>query len=120
MTEEVNSDELSIFVSSTLKAIASGVADAQKTQISSAHNTGTFGFSSPKDIEFDVAVSAKQTGTGGAGLKVAVFGIGANAGGQLASENATISRIRFSIPTNFKEHPKAAPSIPSTRGDECE
>jgi Trypsin-co-occurring domain 2 len=111
MTEKANSDELSIFVSSTLKAIASGVADAQETQISSAHGTGVFGFNAPTDVEFDVAVSAKQTGTEGGGLKVAVFGIGANVGGQVGSENSSISRIRFSVPTNFKEHPKSAVAI---------
>jgi hypothetical protein len=114
MSEEANSDELTIFVASTLKAIAAGVADAQQVQIASAHGKGVFGFSAPKDVEFDVAVSAKHTGTGGAGLKVAVFGIGANAGGQLANENSTISRIRFSVPTNFKENAKAAPVVPST------
>ncbi len=115
MTEDANADELSIFVSSTLKAIASGVANAQKTQISSPHGTGNFGFSAPKDVEFDVAVSAKQSETGGVGLKVSVFGIGANAGGQLAGESSTISRIRFSVPTNFKQNPAATPSIPSTK-----
>jgi hypothetical protein len=114
MTENANAEELSIFVSSTLRAIAAGVADAQDTKIVSAHGTGVSGFSAPKDVEFDIAVSARQTGTGGGGFKLSVFGIGANATGEAASENATISRVRFSVPTNFKEHPKAAPVIPST------
>ena len=108
MTEQANSDELSVFVSSTLKAIAAGIADAQATQISSAHGTGVSGFTAPKEVEFDIAVSAKQTGSGGGGLKVAVFGIGANADAQAGSENSTISRIKFSVPTNFKEHSKPA------------
>ena len=113
MTDEANAEELSIFVSSTLKAIAIGVASAQATQIASAHGTGVSGFSAPKEVEFDVAVSAKQTGTGGGGFKLAVFGIGANVDGQLASESSTISRVRFAVPTNFKEHPKPSPVIPT-------
>jgi hypothetical protein len=115
MNEEANSDELSLFVSSTLKAIASGVAIAQETKIPSAHGTGIFGFAAPKDVEFDIAVSAKQTGTAGGGFKIAVFGIGGNAKGDLGTENATISRIRFAVPTNFKEHPKPPVIISSTK-----
>jgi hypothetical protein len=114
VTNEANSDELRIFVASTLRAIAAGVADAQGTKISSAHGTGEFGFSAPELVEFDVAVSAKQTGSSGGGMKVAVFGIGANLAANLGSEDATVSRIKFSIPTKFKEsQPAAANPLPT-------
>jgi len=103
MSDEADSEELSTFVASTLKAIASGIEEAQGTQISSAHKRGVFGFSAPELIEFDVAVSAKSTGKAGGGMKVAVFGIGANLSGEQVGENSTISRIRFSIPTKFKD-----------------
>ncbi|WP_309622300.1 hypothetical protein [Novosphingobium sp.] len=99
---QANSDELSTFITSTLSAIAEGIRNAQGSQIESAHGTGVSGFTAPKEVEFDVAVSAKKTDAVGGGLKVAVFGIGANTKADLGSENATISRIRFSVPTNFK------------------
>jgi hypothetical protein len=102
MTEKPDSDELAAFVESTLRAIATGIQNAQDAQISSAHGTGKSGYAAPKDVEFDIAVSAKRTGATGAGLKVAVFGIGANAGGDMSAESSTVSRIRFSVPTNFK------------------
>ena len=102
MTEKANSEELSAFVASTLRAIAVGISDAQGAQISSAHGTGISGFTAPKLIDFDIAVSAKSTGLTGGGLKVAVFGIGANAEGSQGSENATVSRIKFSVPMAFK------------------
>lgn len=100
---DADTDELQTFVASTLKAIAARIEEAQGTQISSAHGTGVFGFNAPRKIEFDVAVSAKLSGKAGGGMKVAVFGIGANLGAEEGSENSTISRIRFSIPTNFKD-----------------
>lgn len=103
MTDSADTEELSTFVASTLKAIALGIEEAQGTQISSAHKSGIFGFSAPEEIEFDVAVSAKTTGKAGGGMKVAVFGIGANLAGEEGNENSTISRIRFSIPTKFKD-----------------
>ena len=103
MSETTDAQELTAFVSGTLKAIAQGIEEAQGSKISSAHRTGEFGFSAPEQVEFDVAVSAKSTGSGGGGMKVAVFGIGANMGAEVGSENSTISRIRFSVPTKFKD-----------------
>ena len=102
MTEAADSDELAVFVSSTLLAIAAGIREAQSTKISSAHGTGKSGYTAPKEVEFDIAVSAKRTGSAGAGLKVAVFGIGANAGGEQGTESSTVSRIKFVVPTSFK------------------
>ena len=102
MAEDANSDELAAFVSSTLRAIALGIQAAQGTQITSAHRTGVSGFTAPEKVEFDIAVSAKKTGTTEGGFKVAVFGIGANAGGDSGSESSTVSRIRFVVPTHFK------------------
>ena len=115
MTEDANSDELAAFVASTLRAIASGIREAQSTKIASAHGTGTSGYAAPKEVEFDIAVSAKTTGSTGAGFKVAVFGIGANVGGDAGRENSNISRIKFSVPTNFKSS-VSSPAIPTTTG----
>ncbi len=103
MTENADSDELATFVASTLRAIALGIENAQGAQIGSPHGTGKSGFSAPAEVAFDIAVSAKRTGSTGAGLKVAVFGIGANASGEHSDESSTVSRIRFSVPTKFKQ-----------------
>lgn len=109
MSKETDTGELTAFVAETLKAIAAGIEEAQGTQISSAHQSGVFGFSAPEKIEFDVAVAAKTTGTVGGGMKVAVFGIGAKLGAEGGSENSSISRIRFSIPTKFKDTSQKSP-----------
>ena len=103
MAENANSDELSAFVSSTLRAIAEGIASAQGTQISSAHGTGVHGFNAPKEVEFDIAVSAKNSGAAEGGLKIAVFGISAGTGANIGTESSTVSRIKFSVPTNYKQ-----------------
>lgn len=63
----------------------------------------------PKLIEFDIAVAARSTGVAGGGLKVAVFGIGANAEGKQESESVTVSRIRFSVPMAFKRTQESEP-----------
>ena len=102
MSRKPNSDELSAFVASVLRAIAEGVREAQGKQIDSAHGTGVHGFNAPKEVQFDIAISAKSTGSADGGLKIAVFGIGANASGSAVNENSTISRVQFSVPTNFK------------------
>lgn len=118
VSNKANTEELEAFVASTLKAIAAGIQDAQGTNISSAHGTGVFGFNAPSEIEFDVAVSAKVSGKEDGGMKVAVFGIGANLGNEKGSESSTISRIRFSIPTNFKNTtpPKPIDTSSLTKG----
>jgi hypothetical protein len=102
MAEQANSDELATFVSSTLLAIAKGITDAQGTNIRSAHGTGVSGFAAPREVEFDIAVSAKKAGTAEGGFKVQVFSIGANAGAGTSSESSLISRIKFTVPSHFK------------------
>lgn len=104
MGQEPNSSELTAFVASTLKAIAAGIEEAQGTQIASAHGTGSFGFRAPDEVEFDVAVSAARSESGGGGMKVAVFGIGANLDAKLGTESSSLSRIRFTVPTTFKKN----------------
>jgi hypothetical protein len=102
MSEGPDADELSAFVTSTLGAIAAGIEGAQGTLMKSPHGTGVSGYSAPAQVEFDIAVSAKKSGNTDAGLKVAVFGIGANIGGGEGTESSSVSRIRFTVPTKFK------------------
>lgn len=49
-------------------------------------------------FDFDVALTASDAQTGGAGLKVVAGLIGGGFGGELKTENATVSRLRFRIP----------------------
>lgn len=100
---KVEENELQAFVASTLTAIMAGVSDAMpNARVSSAFGTGEFAFSAPENVIFDVAVTAKHSGTARGGFKIQVFGIGANAGGDTSSESSTVSRIQFKIPTRFK------------------
>ena len=98
----VESNELQPFVTSTLIAIMNGIADAQDARIRSPSGAGEFAFNAPENVTFDVAVTAKHTGSARGGFKIEVFGIGANAGGDTSSEASTVSRIQFSVPTKFK------------------
>jgi len=100
---KADSEELAAFVTSTLIAITKGIHDAQQeAMIRSAHGTGVFGFSAPKEVEFDVAVTAKKVGAAQGGFKVEVFSIGAHVGGEKGSESSSVSRIKFNIPSHYK------------------
>lgn len=80
-----------------------GISDVQDgARIRSAHGSGEYGFAGPKSVTFDVAVTAKHTGTARGGMKIQVFSIGANAGGDVSTEASAVSRIQFTIPTKFK------------------
>ncbi|HEY0044897.1 MAG TPA: trypco2 family protein [Allosphingosinicella sp.] len=100
---EVEENELRVFVASTLEAIMAGITDAQPSaRVKSAHGTGTYAFSAPKEVTFDVAVTVKRTGSKSGGFKVQVFSMGANAGADAASENSTVTRVQFTVPSKFK------------------
>ena len=100
---EADQDELRLFVSSTLRAIMAAVVDAQDAaKVPAASTAGHLGFIGPDKVTFDVAVHAKKTGKSGGGLKVEVFSIGANAEKGASREDATVSRISFSIPTAYR------------------
>ena len=53
-------------------------------------------------ITFDIAVTVESTDAmeGGAGFKIAVFGMGTSAGGKKGkgSKNVVINRIQFEVP----------------------
>jgi Trypsin-co-occurring domain 2 len=96
-----DSSELSIFISEALQAIMSGVAAAQPKATASSDIQGTsflFGFHSPSEVSFDIAVTAKKSETSDKGLKLEVFSVGANAKGEKGHENSTVSRVAFTIP----------------------
>ena len=98
------------FVSNSLTEILDGIVDAQKKakkinatvipkrQQYSKEQLRKEGYDRVKEIEFDIAVSAKS-GTktkGGIGVVAAVFSVGANRTSNFT--NSTVSRLRFSVP----------------------
>ncbi|WNO52626.1 hypothetical protein [Stakelama saccharophila] len=93
----IDSDELTAFVASTLKAIAAGVEDASD-QTSVEMNDFVFGFDMPEAVSFDLAVSATRNIAKGGGLKVHVASLIAGEG-KLSSEQKAeeISRIAFDV-----------------------
>src|SRR3546814_5477166 len=98
--------DLKTFISSTLVQIVEGVAEAQG-QVA-AHGSARINpagddanYTEPKDVAFDIAVTVKESASGGgkAGISVAMFKIGGGAEATAASE--AISRIKFSIPLSL-------------------
>jgi hypothetical protein len=100
--DDADSNELRLFVSETLSAVMAAVNDVRTTASSpSPKGTGRYEFKAPDNVEFDIAVSAKRSAQGGGRLKLEVFSVGANMGGEKASELSTVSRVKFNIPRVF-------------------
>lgn len=110
--------ELKEFVATALTQIFEGIQDAQARTLGNGEiNPGLVGgmrlelakqgiFMSAGDgwvrsVEFDVAVTigASEGLTGGMGLVVGPFVIGAK--GEAESQSSTISRIRFAVPVAY-------------------
>nr|WP_314529070.1 hypothetical protein [uncultured Brevundimonas sp.] len=51
-----------------------------------------------REIEFDVAVTAAKSASGKANAGIKVMSLDIGAGGQVGSENSTVSRIKFTVP----------------------
>lgn len=49
-------------------------------------------------VDFDIALTVEDASKGSGGGSLKVFGIGANAQGELASKDTTVSRIQFAVP----------------------
>jgi len=95
--EAVDNDELTAFVSSTLRAIAAGVDEAARnTRVDKER--GYTQFEMPPKVVFDVAVTAKRTAGTSKGLKVEVFNVGGGLEGKKSTDHETVSRIQFEVP----------------------
>ena len=116
--------ELNEFVATTLKQIIEGVSEAQLGMKDRAlvnpgimgEVAGTsiplakgFGKSSVQFIEFDVAVSATSTSEGGGSAGIAVLGFNVKGGGGGSTQEASLNRIKFSVPVAFP-NPEAFPA----------
>lgn len=100
-----DANELRLFVAETLGAVMAGVNDVRDSaSIRSPKGNGTYSFKAPTQVEFDIAVSAKQSGQAGGKLKLEVFTVGVNAGGEKAHETSTVSRIKFTVPRAFLQN----------------
>ena len=103
--DQADGSELRAFVAETLRAVMAGISDVgSDASVRSIHGHGEYNFKAPERIDFDVAVSAEHSGTARGGFKLQVFGVGANAGGDVTSKGSTVSRIVFSVPTDFKRY----------------
>ena len=109
--------ELKSFISGSLKAIMEGISDVQtETKMASAHGTGSYAYNAPKEVTFDIAVSAERSSStkGGFSLKVLSVGAGAEAEGEKA--HSTVTRIQFSVRTEFKNKNADKPiTMPTSR-----
>lgn len=102
--------DLRTFVSETLTQISKGIADAQAAnpdvRICPPVNTSATGGQQSiqgdgkavQEIIFDIAVTAAENDStkGEGGIKVFYMSFGAS--GEHATQNATVSRIKFSLP----------------------
>jgi hypothetical protein len=99
-----NADELRAFVSSTLQAIFDGIRDSQKdANLTNQRGRGASAFDLPREVTFDIAVTAKSIGGKSGKLKLEVFSVGANVGGEKSDENSTVSRVSFAVPFQYRE-----------------
>jgi hypothetical protein len=87
--EKIDNHELASFVTSTLNAIAGGVESA---------SSDTKRFSVPTKVNFEIAVTATRSSSGGGGLKLQVF----NLEGKAAKADEQVSRVSFEVATHNK------------------
>jgi len=93
----IDSDELTAFISATLKAIAAGVGDAAD-QVAVLRDDFVYSFEMPENVSFDLAVSAKRNTSTGGGLKVQIASI-ISGDARVSHDDGgeEISRISFEI-----------------------
>lgn len=99
-----NYDELQSFITGTLKAIVEGIADAQSSRMTSPFETGVHAYNAPKEVMFDIAVTAERASSTKGGFQLKILSVGANAGGEAEHTNSTATRIQFSVRTEFKRN----------------
>jgi hypothetical protein len=119
VTEDQNDDfsELRAFVAGTLKAIMDGISDAQATAtLSSPFGSGVHAYNAPKEVSFDVAVSAERATSAKGGFNLKILSVGADAGAKSDKSESTVTRIQFSVRTEFKSKDADRPvNIPSMK-----
>jgi hypothetical protein len=102
------------FVSDSLVQICEAVLDAQeKTSKSGARVNPYFRRAKPEEaaqvVKFDLAVTVSQQANGKAGGEIKILGASLGGGGELATSEQTISRIKFEIPIDLPRTTKDLP-----------
>ncbi len=107
--------ELKEFVKTTLVEIVGGVEEAQKVVAhtfsgaminppiesnETAKRTGTHVYiqSQVKDVDFDVAVAAREEAGMKPGVGISIVVLKAGVEGEVSYENTAVNRIRFKVP----------------------
>ena len=124
--------DLKDFVSQTLISIVDGVKEAQKHANDNdafvnpgglMRNAANVGDNSIWDnrtnnyaqhVTFDVAVTAEDTSTGGAKVKVLSGILGGDIGGEKGNKNSVASRVQFSVPVLLPSHDVGDPRARSS------
>jgi hypothetical protein len=96
----IDNEELSAFIGSTLRAIKTGI-DSAGIRVGNGP-IGNDAFRMPKQVVFDVAVTVRHSDEASVGLKVQICGFGAGADGKLGSESQTVSRVSFDVPWAYE------------------
>ena len=114
--------DLKDFVAETLTSILEGVSNAQEKakELGAFVNPGglmrnvsnvsdnsiwdnrTNNFA--QQVNFDVAVTAEDSATGGAKIRVLSGILGGDIGGEKANKNSIVSRVQFSVPILLPAH----------------
>lgn len=119
MSDKADDDfsELQAFVAGSLKAIMEGISEAQSSaQLSSPFGSGTHAYNAPKEVSFDVAVTAERASSAKGGFSLKVLSVGAGAEKQGDRSHSTATRIQFSVRTEFRsKHADQPVKIPSSR-----
>ena len=100
MPDTVDNNELTAFIAQTLEAIGSGISGSGISQ--SYGPIGAEAFRMPKEVKFDIAVTAKHSAEAGGSLKIQVFGAGLDVGGKGGAEAQTVSRVQFTVPWHYE------------------
>ena len=109
--------ELRAFVAGTLQAIMDGISDAQPTaKLTSPFGSGTHAYNAPKEVSFDVAVSAERASSKKGGFNLKILSVGAEADATSDKSHSTVTRIQFCVRTEFKRKDADRPvNIPTMR-----
>lgn len=109
--------ELKAFVAGSLKAIMDGISEVQPSaQMGSPFGTGIHAYNAPKEVAFDIAVSAERTTSAKGGFSLKVLSVGASTEAHGEKAHSTVTRIQFSVRTEFKHKDSDKPvNIPSRR-----
>ena len=112
--------ELKTFVSETISQIVEGVVEAQERTkntgaiINSSHgavvNYAKGINNAPQNMDFDVTVSVESSSSTGGKGKIQIAMFGAEGGKTSDNKDASVSRIKFSVPVCWPVAP--VPEIP--------